>query len=174
MIRTWWGGLRAMITICLWKDGAFCASPPHKEFNCSCPMSKVGNPLDPLQMEDLRLYGNVQMSLCGAWYSPNSAACILTSTSALRWKGMCLFGGTVLALDNRVIHERFSPMNLQRHGNGLTGFGAGDLRAVINYFCRDSCTVRFSSHPAVADITESQPDTPSRVLIFSAWNPWSR
>lgn len=58
-------------------------------------------------------------------------------------------------------------MNLQRLGNSLTGFGAGDLWAVINYSCRDSCTVRFSSRPAVADIMESQPDTLSRAAIFA-------
>lgn len=72
------------------------------------------------------------------------------------------------APDNPVIHEWFSPVNLQRLGNSLTGAGAGDLWAGINYSCRDSCTVRFSSHPALVDTTESQPDTPSRVIIFAS------
>lgn len=80
---------------------------------------------------------------------------------------MLILGIVPSAPDNPVIHEWFSPMNLQRLENSLTGFGAGDLWAVINYSCRDSCTVRFSSHPAVVDITESQPDTPSRVIIVA-------
>lgn len=138
-------------------------SPPHKALNCSCPMSKVGNPLNPLQMEEFRLYPSVQMSLCGVWCSQ-----IL---QPVFWqveveRGMCWFRAPS-APDNPVIHEWLSPMNLQRLGSSLTGFGAGELWALVNYSCKNSSTVRFSSHPAVADATESQPDPPSGIVTFA-------
>lgn len=109
------------------------------------------------------------MSLCG-FGTPEFCSLYSDKHFAIKVKrGMCLFWASC---HQHWITRWFMSDSAQwicRVGNSLTGLGACDLWAVINYSCRDSCTGRFSSHPAVVGTTESQPDTPSS-CNFCSWN----
>lgn len=154
-----------MIAICMCKESAGLCLLPTKTWIAAAPWVRWEIPWAPCKWK------NSDFTPVYQWaFVVSGAPKFCSLYSGRRWGGKryVLIPGTApSAPDNPVIHEWLSPMNLQRLGSSLTGFGAGELWALVNYSCKNSCTVRFSSHPAVADATESQPDPPSGIVIFA-------
>lgn len=130
-------------------------------FRYNCPMSKVGNSLSPLSVRCLRLHVMFRWAFVVLptlkFYSIHSEEqfCIKVE------REMCLFWA--LCHQYRIT-PWFRPLNLQTQEQ-LDRLWSRWCMGSHKLFLQSLMWSQVLSHPAVVDVTESQPYSPSRVTI---------